>query len=83
MFARECDEATLILAAAGKQSRDGDENDRAHRGGRQATPESKHPDSEPLKNPSADHGPDEAEDNVNDAAESASASDGAGQPTGD
>jgi hypothetical protein len=73
----------LILATAGKQSCNCDENDCTHSSGRQAAPESKYPDSQALKNPSADHGPDEPEDNVNDASKSASASDCAGQPTRD
>ena len=72
-----------VSGAAGEKSRDSHEKNCAHCRSRQATEESKHRNVEPLKDPSADYGAHEPEDNISKATKPAAARNGPGDPSGD
>src|SRR5208282_2053723 len=70
-----------IVAAACEEARDGDQEDRADRGGGEAAPKAPNDDAELQEDPAADDGADQTEDDIYDAAETAAARNVAGNPS--
>ncbi len=61
-----------LAVAARKQSRNRNQQNRAHGRCGEAPPKADPANAEPRKNPSADHGPDQSQNHVDDASEAAS-----------
>src|SRR5437667_10643183 len=78
-----CGPAELVSVAVGKEMGDGDENHRAERRGRERIPETAAENSELHKNPAADKGADQSENNIRDTAKAAAPRDFYSEPAGD
>src|SRR6266446_8688204 len=78
--AEGCDGSALRAA---KEMGDGNENDGAERRGRERVKKTAAPNPELRKNPAAEEGSDQAENNVRDAAETAATRDLSRKPAGD